>query len=285
MFEYVQIEIIFHYKGLPLIGRRVNGHSIKFNSEMAFNINRYIWTKIYEMTEQELTILIVDYFEEHIFQQHINSSLKFHSKLKSYNINPIVVKYLSKVLDGKYSPEGVAKALYYPRVLGTSISTSFGTRIQNMFVELGIAQGSMIKGMDIEFIDKVDGRKKWCQLKAGPNTINSEDVNPLIKKFTDTIQLARTNKAFSGINNTDFIVGVLYGELSELSMHYKTIDKTHPVLIGRDFWHRITGFPNFYEQLVAALHECISNLETNDFFQKGCDELANEIKSSPLFHF
>ena len=237
------------------------------------------------MIEKELIKKIVEYFEEKIFQQHINSTLTNHSKLKSYNINPIVVKYLSKVLDDKYSPEGVAKALYYPRVLGTSINTSFGTRIQDMFVELGIAQGSLIKGMDIEFTDQIDKRKKWCQLKAGPNTINSEDVKPLIKKFTDTINLARTNKAMSGVNNTDFIVGVLYGEPSELSMHYKVIDKTHPVLIGSDFWHRITGFPNFYNELVSALHECISNLDTKDFFQKGCDELANEIWTSPLFHF
>lgn len=237
------------------------------------------------MTEKELIKEIVEYFEKKIFLQHINSSLTNHSKLKSYNINPIVVKYLSKVLDDKFSPEGVAKALYYPRVLGTSINTSFGTRIQDMFVELGIAQGSLIKGMDIEFIDQIDKRKKWCQLKAGPNTINSEDVKPLIKKFTDTINLARTNKAMSGLSNTDFIVGVLYGEPSELSMHYRVIDKTHPVLVGSDFWHRITGFPNFYNELVSALHECISNLDTKDFFRKGCDDLADEIRTSPLFHF
>lgn len=78
-----------------------------------------------------------------------------------------------------------------------------------MFVDLGIASGSLIKGMDIEFIDKIDQRGKWCQLKSGPNTINSEDVKPLIQKFTKTINLARTNKAFKGISNTDFIVGVL----------------------------------------------------------------------------
>lgn len=72
------------------------------------------------------------------------------------------------MLDDNYNPEGVAKALYFPRVLGTSINTSFGTRIQSMFVELGMAEGSKIKGMDIEFIDKIDLRKKWCQLKSGP---------------------------------------------------------------------------------------------------------------------
>ncbi len=237
------------------------------------------------MTEQELTQKIVDFFEKKIFEKHIDSSLRVHSKLKSYNINPIVVKYLSKVLDDKYSPEGVAKALFYPRVLGTSINTSFGTRIQDMFVELEIAQGSLIKGMDIEFVDKIDNRKKWCQLKSGPNTINSEDVKPLIRKFTDTINLARTNKALKGIRNTDFIVGVLYGEPLELSMHYKAIDKTHPVLIGKDFWQRITGYPDFYDQLVTELHKCITNLDTKDFFQVGCDKLAAEIRNSSLFHF
>jgi hypothetical protein len=237
------------------------------------------------MIEQELTVSIVDYFEKNIFKQHINSSLKIHSSLKSYNINPIVVKYLSKVLEDGYCPEGVAKALYYPRVLGTSINTSFGTRIQSMFVELGIAQGSLIKGMDIEFLDLIDNRKKWCQLKSGPNTINSEDVTPLLRKFSDTINLARTNRALSGVNNNDFIVGVLYGEPEELSQHYRKIDQIHPVIVGREFWHRITGFPYFYDQLVVALHACIANLDTQNFFEIGCNELADEIRTSPLFQF
>jgi hypothetical protein len=237
------------------------------------------------MTEKALTDTIVGYFEKNIFENHLSSIVKTHSKLKSYNINPIVVKYLSKVLENDYTPEGVAKALFYPRVLGTSINTSFGTRIQSMFVELNIADGSMIKGMDIEFIDKIDNRKKWCQLKSGPNTINHEDVAPLIKKFSTTINLARTNSALKGVNNTDFIVGVLYGEADELSMHYRTIDKTHPVIVGKDFWHRITGFPNFYNGLVTELHKSINSLDTSDKFYNGCIALANEIRVSDLFDF
>ncbi len=237
------------------------------------------------MNQKKLLIEIVKYFKEYIFENHINASIKTHSKLKSYNINPIVVKYLSKVLEGTYSPEGVAKALFYPRVLGTSINTSFGSRIQNMFVDLQIAEGSKIPGMDIEFVDKTDKRRKWCQLKSGPNTINSEDVQPLIKKFTATINLARTNKSLNGISNNDFIVGVLYGESAELSMHYKKIDKTHPVIIGRDFWHRITGFPKFYDGLVTELHKCINSLETKDMMNKGCEKLADEIRNSSFFKF
>ncbi|OVE56700.1 PmeII family type II restriction endonuclease [Chryseobacterium mucoviscidosis] len=236
-------------------------------------------------TQNEIIQEIVEYFKVYIFDNHIKASLNTHSKLKSYNINPIVVKYLSKVLENSYTSIGVAKALFYPRVLGTSINTSFGTRIQNMFVDLQIAEGSLIKGMDIEFIDKIDNRRKWCQLKSGPNTINSEDVKPLIKKFTDTINLARTNRAFTNVNNTDFIVGVLYGEQSELSMHYKVIDKTHPVVIGKDFWHRVTGFPKFYDGLVEELHLLIENIDTQNLINEGVEKLAEEIASSQLFNF
>jgi len=234
-------------------------------------------------TETDLLKITTEYFRINIFENHKKNVLKEHSKLKSYKINPIIVKYLSKVLEDDFTPEGIAKALYYPRVLGTSINTSFGTRIQNMFVELSLAEGSLIKGMDIEFIDQLDKRKKWCQLKSGPNTINSEDVGPLLKKFSTVANLARTNSI--GLNNSDLILGVLYGEESQLSQHYKKIDERHPVIIGQDFWHRITGYPDFYTKLVSNLDEMILSLDTEDFFITGYSELTKEIEDSDLFTF
>jgi hypothetical protein len=235
------------------------------------------------MNENELLGIVTKYFEEKIFDNHKINSLKNHSKLKSYKINPILVKYLSKVLEDDFTPIGIAKALYLPRVLGTSINTSFGTRIQSMFVELNLADGSLIKGMDIEFVDKIDNRKKWCQLKSGPNTINSEDVNPLLKKFSTVANLARTNQI--NLNNSDLILGVLYGTENQLSQHYKKIDEKHPVIIGVEFWHRITGFPDFYNKLVINLDKMILSLDTEQFFKKGYTELAEEIKESELFNF
>jgi len=235
------------------------------------------------MNEKELLEIITTYFGDNIFQKHKENALKNHTKLKSYKINPILVKYLSKVLENEFTPLGIAKALYYPRILGTSINTAFGTRIQNMFVDLGLANGSLIKGMDIEFVDKVDNRKKWCQLKSGPNTINSEDVQPLLKKFSTVINLARTNSI--NLNNNDLILGVLYGEESQLSQHYHTINERHPVIIGRDLWYRITGYPNFYEKLVKSLDTLIISIDTEDFFVKGYMELAKEIEHSDLFNF
>ena len=235
------------------------------------------------MDESQLLNIVKIYFKEKIFENHKKNVLTHHSKLKSYKINPIIVKYLSKILEDDFTPSGIAKALYYPRVLGTSINTSFGTRIQNMFVELGLAEGSLIKGMDIEFIDKIDNRKKWCQLKSGPNTINSEDVNPLLKKFSSVANLARTNAI--NLNNSDLILGVLYGEESQLSQHYKSIDEKHPVIIGTEFWHRLTGLPSFYQKLVKELDALIINLETEDFFKLGYMALAKEVETSNLFDF
>ena len=235
------------------------------------------------MEENELLNIITEYFKDKIFENHKISTLKTHSKLKSYKINPIVVKYLSKILEDNFTPLGISKALYYPRVLGTSINTSFGTRIQNMFVELNLANGSLIKGMDIEFIDKIDNRKKWCQLKSGPNTINSEDVKPLLHKFTTVTNLARTNSM--NMNNSDLILGVLYGEENQLSQHYKKIDTQFPVIIGKEFWHRLTGYENFYSKLVSNLDLMILNIDSEDFFKRGYIDLAREIESSNLFDF
>ncbi|QHI37597.1 hypothetical protein IMCC3317_29770 [Kordia antarctica] len=235
------------------------------------------------MDEAKLIEIITTYFKDKIFENHKINSLKTHSKLKSYKINPILVKYLSKILEDDFSPLGIAKALYYPRILGTSINTSFGTRIQNMFVELNLASGSLIKGMDIEFTDKIDGRKKWCQLKSGPNTINSEDVNPLLKKFSTVTNLARTNAM--NLNNSDLILGVLYGEEDQLSQHYRKIDAQFPVIIGKEFWHRLTGFAEFYDKLVVNLDTMILDIDTEDFFKQGYMALAKEIESSDLFDF
>ena len=235
------------------------------------------------MNETELLDLVKAYFKEKIFEQHKKTALSKHTKLSSYKINPILVRYLSKVLTNDFTPLGVAKALYFPRILSTSITTSFGTNIQKMFVDLDLADGSLIKGMDIEFKDKVDNRKKYCQLKSGPNTINSEDVSPILKKFNTITNLARTNSM--NLNNSDLILGILYGEEKELSQHYQKIDETYPVIIGQDFWHRITSFPNFYNQLVLGLDELILNMDTENFFNKGYEKLAAEVEESNIFDF
>lgn len=233
------------------------------------------------MNESELIGKMRDYFEREIVQKHQENLLNKHSKLSSYQANPILVKYLSQLIESEITEEGVAKALFYPRALGTSITGSFGSKFQKMLVDLELVNGSLIQGMDVEYIDRVDGRRKYCQLKAGPNTINSKDVNPMLEEFDTVVHLARANSS-KDFSNNDLVVGVLYGDREQLSSHYLKIDQRYPVLIGADFWHRVTGFPHFYASLIAAIDQLIASMSGSDSFQAAYERLLADIKAAKL---
>ena len=68
------------------------------------------------------------WFRETIVLNHADNSQKLVDP-KHFNINPFLTIYLANFLTGNSSPKSIAKALIYPRVLGNSITTSFG---QNM---------------------------------------------------------------------------------------------------------------------------------------------------------
>ena len=216
-----------------------------------------------------------NFFREEIVQNHINGACKRASKLSAYNINPFLFKYLANFLTGNDKPESIAKALVLPRILGASINTSFGMKIQTLISTLFEGLGSTTQGIDIEFIDAIDNRKKYCQLKAGPNTINKDDITTIINHFQGVRNLARTNNLNVGIN--DMIVGIVYGEISEISSHYKKIGESYPVIIGKDFWHRLTGQENFYFQLIDAIGEVALEVDAGNIVQETIDKLTIEI--------
>ncbi len=233
------------------------------------------------MSEAELLKEISNYFENEIIEKHLNNLIKKHSKLKNYQINPILIKYLSQLKENDVSSEGLTKALFYPRALGTSITGSFGSKFQKMFSELGMAKGSLIDGMDIEYIDKIDSRKKYCQLKSGPNTINSKDVNPILREFDKVVGLARTN-SYPNFNNNDLILGIIYGEKKQLSGHYQRIDKRYPVIIGEEFWLRITGYKGFYKKLIFKIDNLIYAMSSDKRFEDAYSMLLEEVRKSDI---
>lgn len=217
-----------------------------------------------------------NFFRNEIVQSHIEGACKRASKLSEYNINPFLFKYLANFLTGNDNSESIAKALVLPRVLGSSINTSFGMKIQRLISTLFEGLGSTTPGIDIEFIDAIDGRKKYCQLKAGPNTINHDDVTTIMNHFNGTRNLARTNNLNIGIN--DMIVGVIYGETTELSSHYKRISNTYPVIIGKDFWQRLTGKEDFYFDLINAIGNVALEVDGSHVIEETITILAREIK-------
>lgn len=229
-----------------------------------------------EQEQQGLLNKAQDFFRSEIVDAHINNACKKAGVLSNYNVNPFLFKYLANFLKGNDDPKSIAEALVLPRVLGSAINTSFGMRIQKLISELFEGFGSTTPGIDIEFIDAIDGRKKYCQLKSGPNTINYDDVSTIFSHFNGIINLARTNNLVVGLN--DLMVGVVYGEKNELSSHYKKINKKYPVIIGKDFWHRLTGKEDFYFELIDVVGDVALEVDGTSVIQETIDSLAKDIE-------
>ena len=217
------------------------------------------------------------FFKEKIIGNHVKG-IKGLVSPKNFKINPFIQPYLAKLLCGDTSEESVARSLIYPRVLSTSISGIFGSQMQSFCSEVLEGFGSTTPGIDIEFIDQTDKRKKFCQLKAGPNTINSGDVETILHKFISLKNLAKTNKV--KILQGDLVVGVLYGTDAELSTHYKSIRNKHyiPVLVGNDFWIRLTGDKTFYTDLIKTFRDVSLSFGANDLIESAVKELAQSLK-------
>ncbi|OLA93163.1 MAG: hypothetical protein BHW63_02560, partial [Mycoplasma sp. CAG:611_25_7] len=172
-----------------------------------------------------------DFFKEEIVESHIKNTIKLNN-INKFNINPFIHRYLAQFAFGNSDPKSLAKVLIYPRVLGTSINTTFGNKMQAYCGKVLSGNGSLVDGMDIEFIDCIDGKKKYCQIKAGPQTINKDDVTTIINHFSSAIRLSRTNNL--NISSENCMVGVIYGEQKDLSNNYKKIDYYYPVYIGKE---------------------------------------------------
>ena len=114
------------------------------------------------MTEVQKQTIIdsgKEYFRKLIIPNHLKNLQKLH--LKDFDVNPFLINYLAAFLCGDTTSRSLAKALVYPRILGTSLNTSFGQNIQIFISQLAQVAGcaSGIDGIDIEFVDAIDGRK------------------------------------------------------------------------------------------------------------------------------
>lgn len=216
-----------------------------------------------------------DFFRTIIIPKHL-ANLE-NLTLRSFDINPFLINYLAAFLCGDTTPISIAKALIYPRILGTSINTSFGQNTQIFISSLSeiVGSASGIDGIDIEFIDALDGRKKYCQCKAGPNTINKDDVATILGHFKKLIGKARLDKL--PLQMDDMIVGVLYGD--KVSANYKLIEASYPVYFGETFWLHLTGDTSFYMRLAKAFGQVVEeeNINGKELIALKVREIADEI--------
>ena len=85
-----------------------------------------------------------------------------------------------------------------------------------------------------------------------------------------------------GIQTDDMIVGVLYGDRSELSSNYKAIDAYFPVFCGSEFWAHLTGDTAFYHRLSKAFGEVVEEdgIDGSLLIQQKVKEIAKEISDN-----
>jgi len=214
--------------------------------------------------------------KESLIKSHKKNTIKLN-KLKSFKINPFLWRYLATYLEGNTNPESLAKVLVYPRVLGTSITTTFGSNMQSFITNELIAYGSTTSGIDIEFIGQ-DGRKKYCQLKSGPDAINRDDVKTIKDHFQGVRNLARTNNLKVEVN--DMLFCVLYGEPEEKNTFMTELERDYKVLVGNEFWTEFTGDDSFYYDLIDKVAEVAKEVDMKSTVDQVINQLAEEIKGS-----
>lgn len=228
-----------------------------------------------ESQKKEILEKAKHWFRDSVMESHLRNAQKLKSATE-FNINPFTTTYLANFLTGNSSPQSIAKALVYPRILGTSITTTFGNAIQHFTNDVLGTFRSTTSGIDVEYMDQQDQRRKYCQIKAGPNTINKDDVETIHQHFQAIKNLARTNNLKLQID--DMVVGIVYGDRSEISGHYKKLESKHSyvVLVGKEFWTKLTGDEEFYDDLIAVIDEVAQESDFCEQLNSIINELAKD---------
>ena len=212
-----------------------------------------------------------------LISSHIRNTEKL-SSLKEFKINPFLWPYLANFYKGNTDYRSLAEVLILLRILGTSINTSFGSGVQQFVSTLfsDSSFGSVVSGIDIEYIDALDGRKKYCQLKAGLNVLNKDDVTTISNHFNAVKNLARQNSL--PLQMDDLVLGVIYGESSEMNANLKKVAANYTVLCGKEFWHHFTGDVDFYEDLALAMADVAEEVDVREVIEGSIRSLALQIQ-------
>ena len=229
------------------------------------------------MIDTDLLIAQLEgWWQDDVFSKH-KENVKKLGRPSSFNINPFLHPYIANFVYGDTSPISLAKALVLPRAMGTSVTTTFGKKMQDFIVaNIEHAEASGIDGIDIEFKNQAtaEAKKMYCQVKAGPNTINSDDVAPIGAKFTKLRNKARLDKL--SLESSSLIVGVLYGCRADLSNNYLNIENKHGygVFVGAAFWGMLTGDSDFYDKMSNKLGDLSQRFDETEYIQTTIDKLS-----------
>ena len=69
----------------------------------------------------------------------------------------------------------------------------------------------------------------------------------------------------------------MYGNKENLSSSYKTINEEYPVIIGQEFWHRLTGDDSFYNELIDSFVSVADEVDSTDLINEVIQELSEQL--------
>ena len=129
----------------------------------------------------------------------------------------------------------------------------------------------------VSFTDLANSKNKVPRISLNPSLLpayNADDVKTIHDHFASTRRLASTNRIEIALS--DMVVGVLYGDDSQLSAHYKKLrnDQNYSVCTGKDFWLRLTGDDVFFDKLITEFIEQTKKLEPSKLVEEVIEELA-----------
>ena len=214
---------------------------------------------------QDALETVDSWVKNNIFNKHLQNTKKLNT-FSQFNINPFLAAYQTQCLGHDFTATNFALSLINHRALGTSLNTTFGNALKNisdtLFANCDWITKSKFHGINFEYKSQKDGRKKYCQLKAGPESINHNGALKIKVNFN------RISKENINVELKDFVIGVSYGSKTELSNNYQMlIDQGYSVLTGTDFWADLTGIDDFYSQFISIVRKTLFD-QTKEYIEK-----------------
>ena len=100
---------------------------------------------------------------------------------------------------------------------------------------------------------------------------------PICNEFAAAKRLLHTNGAMN-IHDNNFLLGVLYGTEDQLSTNYRQImNKGWNVIPGKNFWHHLTGDPDYYEALIETFSACAQLHDKHDEINELIHRIAEQL--------
>ena len=227
------------------------------------------------LTEQQKQSIIEsgkDYFRSIIIPSHLKN-LKM-LKLKDFNVNPFMFQYLDA------SFESLAKALLYPKAFEVIVCQGSSAGLYDLFWKISRMTRRVTinkKIGELEFVDAIDGRKKYCCFTNTCTELIRCDLNAILSQYKCILNEKMQGDLSFQID--DLVVGVVFGEHNKLSPNYKTLETTFPVYCGAEFWEHLMGDKHFYSRLLNAFVEVVEqeDMPVCDCIRKKVKEIAQEI--------